>query len=102
MSTTTTRPTHTLRAHNMRIGHVRGVQPVGVSLVGTHELTDEDRETLEAIILDLVRRVVPLVKSPRVRWNPSGSQAVVNADLSGPMAKPGRSLVIATFRVGIL
>ncbi len=96
------RNTHTLRAHNMRIGPVRGVQPVGVSLVGTHELTDEDRETLNAVILDLVKRVCPLVKSPRVTWNPSGSQAIVRANLDGPCGRKGRVLTLATFRVGAL
>lgn len=95
-------PTHMLRAHNMRVGHVRGVQPVPVSLVGTHELTAEDRDTLTAAIKDTVRRVLPQVTRPQVTWNPSGSQAVVYVPMTGPMGKGNKRVVVATFRVGVL
>ncbi len=91
--------THTLHPHNFRIGHIRGVMPLPVSLVGTHELTDEDRDTVKDAVTEAVRRNLPLAKSVSVRWNPSGRQVLAYIPMAGPMGKPGRNVLVATFRV---
>ena len=64
--------THTLHPANLKVGHVRGVMPLPVSLVGTHELTAEDRETVDAAIESAVRRVLPKAQRLDMVWRPSG------------------------------
>ncbi len=88
--------THTVHAANMKIGHVRGVHPLPVALTGN---PDEDRETVELAIVDAVRRVLPKVTDPVVRWRPSGRMADVWVPMVSPMAKSGRRANIATFVV---
>lgn len=89
-------PTHTLRARNLKVGHVYGVMPDPVSLVGTYELTGEDRATVEAAARAVVHRVLPLLPPEGVviRWRPSA----VSLDVYTPLVG-GRRTRVATFDV---
>ncbi len=92
MPTKSRTTTHVLRADNMRVAHVRGVQPVPLSLTGAGQ---EDRETVEAAIRQAVRLVAPLAADGvTLHWHPSGTSVTVR----GPQIM-GRCETLAIFRV---
>jgi hypothetical protein len=86
--------THTLRARNLKVGHVYGVMPDPVSLVGTYELTAEDRTTVQVRVRELVHRVLPGLNRVNLAWRPSGT----SLDVWTP-AVQGRRTRVATFDV---
>ena len=91
--------THTLRAANMRVGHVRGVQPVPVTLCDCAPDCDDARETAEVAMRDAVRGVLPLARTITVRWRPSSTTADVyvrGANASFPAHKAATFTVRAT------
>lgn len=66
---------------------IKSVRDVPVSLVGTIELTDEDRETVEAALAPVIAQAAPKVVNVVYRWRPSGRTVDVWAD--GPRPYPG-------------
>ncbi|MGY1607262.1 hypothetical protein [Geodermatophilus sp. SYSU D00700] len=71
-------PTHTLHATGMKIGHIRGVQPVPVDLAAdTRPVVD----VLNEAIVTATRRVLPKASDIRVEWT-SDQRAQVSIGLS--------------------
>ena len=87
--------THLLSAANIKVGHVRGVQPVPLRLTGANA---EDADAIEDAIRDTVRRVLPRAGDPLLRWRPSGLTVDVWIKLT--IRTNGSSRVkVATFTV---
>lgn len=92
-----TAPSHILRAHNLKVGHIFGVMPLPVSTTGNPE---EDRETMTDAIVTCVRRVLPQAGAPQVRWSPSGTQAFVSVTVPLEHHRTGtRQMRVAVFHV---
>ena len=88
--------THMLRADNMRIGHVRGVQPIPFGA----KSDDGARLRAESEARIAVQRVLPMVKEVTIKWL-DGSRFEAWIPLTGPMGRGGgKSHKVATFRIG--
>ena len=89
--------THTLEVSSAH-RRLRNIQPIPVSLIGTHELTDEDQDTVAAALTVALNVAAPDAQNLGLVWRPSGRTVDVWAD--GPtLTKRVSRIKLATVAV---